>query len=172
MIYISDKTYQYMSIFTKTPFEFNLELKNRYMIRTNIETNLFGHYHSSEQLYQSLRCRDSEVLKKILSSPNAYAVRQIAKYNWRGSGNGYFDDKNKIKYMHDANLIKFSSPDLKNLLLLTKDEDIVNDLKYPDLFWGVHNGVGQNNLGKILMDIREFFIKGIPRNISNNLCVI
>ena len=35
------------------------------------------------------------------------------------------------------------------------DDDIVEDNDWGDRFWGICNCEGQNNLGKILMEIRD-----------------
>jgi predicted NAD-dependent protein-ADP-ribosyltransferase YbiA (DUF1768 family) len=40
-------------------------------------------------------------------------------------------------------------------LLETGDAELVEGNWWDDTFWGVCNGVGQNNLGKILMDTRR-----------------
>jgi predicted NAD-dependent protein-ADP-ribosyltransferase YbiA (DUF1768 family) len=39
-------------------------------------------------------------------------------------------------------------------LLLTGDELLVEGNSWGDVFWGVCNGIGENNLGKILMEQR------------------
>ena len=41
------------------------------------------------------------------------------------------------------------------MLLDTGDKFIEETNWWKDQFWGVYNGVGENNLGKILMRIRE-----------------
>ncbi len=50
---------------------------------------------------------------------------------------------------------KFSDPALRRLLLQTGNCDIVEGNTWNDQFWGVCNGVGQNNLGKLLMQVRR-----------------
>ncbi len=49
---------------------------------------------------------------------------------------------------------KFSHPGLLALLLATGDMELVEDNDWDDTYWGVCNGVGENNLGKLLMKIR------------------
>lgn len=46
-------------------------------------------------------------------------------------------------------------PDLQQKLLATKDEELVEGNTWKDTCWGVCNGVGQNRLGKLLMEIRS-----------------
>lgn len=50
---------------------------------------------------------------------------------------------------------KFSLPRYKELLLLTGNEELVERNWWKDTFWGVCNGVGENRLGKMLMEIRN-----------------
>lgn len=50
---------------------------------------------------------------------------------------------------------KFSTnPELKQALLNTGDEHIEETNTWGDTFWGVCNGVGENYLGELLMEIR------------------
>lgn len=50
---------------------------------------------------------------------------------------------------------KFADPELRNLLLATGDEELIEGNYWRDTYWGVCNGVGQNKLGKLLMQVRE-----------------
>ncbi len=50
---------------------------------------------------------------------------------------------------------KFEDPELRSLLLATGDEELVEGNYWGDTYWGVCNGVGQNKLGKLLMQVRE-----------------
>jgi len=50
---------------------------------------------------------------------------------------------------------KFSHPELLAMLLATGDMELIEYNDWDDTYWGVCNGVGENNLGKLLMRIRE-----------------
>jgi ribA/ribD-fused uncharacterized protein len=50
---------------------------------------------------------------------------------------------------------KFKDKDLRDLLLLTGDQILVETNWWGDKFWGVSGGQGENNLGKILMKVRD-----------------
>lgn len=50
---------------------------------------------------------------------------------------------------------KFEHPDLREQLLLTGTEEIIEGNTWGDMFWGMYNGVGSNHLGRLLMEIRE-----------------
>ena len=50
---------------------------------------------------------------------------------------------------------KFTNPDLKEKLLATGDQLLVEDNTWGDRFWGQVGGVGENHLGKLLMQVRK-----------------
>ena len=50
---------------------------------------------------------------------------------------------------------KFKNEDLRTLLLSTGDEKLVETNFWGDKFWGVYKGEGENNLGKIIMKVRD-----------------
>lgn len=62
--------------------------------------------------------------------------------------------KNKI--MYEVCYAKFTqNPELKEKLLATGDEELVEGNTWHDTYWGVCNRRGKNKLGKILMRVRE-----------------
>jgi len=48
----------------------------------------------------------------------------------------------------------YKNETLKQLLLDTKDREIIEGNYWGDTYWGVCKGVGENHLGKILMKVR------------------
>lgn len=60
----------------------------------------------------------------------------------------------KLSVMETALRLKFADPELAVMLKATGDEELVEGNWWNDTFWGVCNGVGENNLGKLLMKIR------------------
>ena len=60
----------------------------------------------------------------------------------------------KLQVMETALRLKFADPELAAMLKATGDEELVEGNWWNDTFWGVCNGVGENNLGKLLMKIR------------------
>jgi ribA/ribD-fused uncharacterized protein len=50
---------------------------------------------------------------------------------------------------------KFANNPLKQMLLDTKDYELIETNSWGDTFWGVCKGVGSNHLGKILMNVRR-----------------
>ncbi len=72
-------------------------------------------------------------------------------------------DWEAIKYdvMYQVCKAKFTqNPDLLDKLLSTGDAELVEGNTWGDRVWGVCNGVGENNLGKILMRLRQEFREG------------
>ncbi|WP_281513165.1 NADAR family protein [Bacteroides acidifaciens] len=67
-------------------------------------------------------------------------------------------DWEEVKYniMHQICLSKFSqNPALRKRLIDTGDAELVEGNTWGDRIWGVCDGVGENNLGKILMRVRD-----------------
>lgn len=60
----------------------------------------------------------------------------------------------KLGIMEEILRIKFSDPELKKKLLAVK-EPIVEENTWHDTYWGVCDGKGQNNLGKLLTKIKN-----------------
>lgn len=63
----------------------------------------------------------------------------------------------KLNVMKAILIIKFSSNPILALRLRNIQEDIIEENTWHDTFWGVCNGVGENHLGKILMEIRSSY---------------
>lgn len=62
----------------------------------------------------------------------------------------------KIDIMYNICKAKFTQNEtLKTNLLKTGDATLIEGNTWGDKIWGQVNGVGENNLGKILMRIRE-----------------
>lgn len=71
-------------------------------------------------------------------------------------------DSKKLEYMNWAVREKFKDESLKEMLLLTGDQEIIEENYWGDTFWGVCRGKGQNHLGKILMKVRDE-LRGVKR---------
>lgn len=110
-------------------------------------------YRTVEHAYQSEK-NDSKDWKRFCSlSKNPRFVKIKSKEvklveNW--------DEKRLIvmKFCIDQ---KFSKEPFRRLLLNTGDQEIQEGNDWGDTFWGVDkkSGVGQNNLGKIIMEKRK-----------------
>lgn len=61
----------------------------------------------------------------------------------------------KLQLMEDLLREKFAQNWFKTKLLATGTRPLIEGNHWNDTFWGVCNGVGENNLGKLLMKIRS-----------------
>jgi len=108
-------------------------------------------FASSEAAYQAAKCaNDFDKLQFIGIEPGASKRlgRHInIRHDW---------EKVKIHVMTDIVRAKFKqNDDLRKLLIDTGDAKLVEGNTWNDTFWGVCNGIGRNELGKILMKVRQ-----------------
>lgn len=66
----------------------------------------------------------------------------------------------KIDIMRELIKKKFQNPTLRKKLLDTGNALIIEGNNHGDTFWGQVQGVGENNLGKLLMEVRAAIRKG------------
>jgi hypothetical protein len=66
-------------------------------------------------------------------------------------------DNIKLTVMLDLTKIKYSAvnPELRDLLIATGDQELIEGNHWNDTFWGVCDGVGCNWLGHIIMGVRN-----------------
>lgn len=60
----------------------------------------------------------------------------------------------KLNVMLDLLRLKFAHEQLAGALLATGEEELIEGNDWGDTFWGVCAGLGQNHLGRLLMQIR------------------
>lgn len=118
---------------------------------TLIEFDNF-HFTSSEAAYQSCKTTDINVRAAIGSltpvEAKSYFKRKKIRDDW---------DEVKLLCMMRVVYRKFTqNKDLKRKLLDTGDAYLEETNWWGDTYWGVCKGVGENKLGKILMDLREY----------------
>lgn len=104
-------------------------------------------YPSVEHAYQALKVGGSEEIREAKSP--ALAKKLGRKFpmvdDW---------DNKKVGVMFELVREKFKNPLLRSMLLATEDAELVEGNTWNDRVWGVCKGVGQNWLGKILMEVR------------------
>ena len=103
-------------------------------------------YHAAKTLDMNFRYEISQM--------NPFDVFALAK----NGGIPVRENWNNMKYdiMKDLLSQKFQHPELKKMLLDTGNATLIEGNTWGDVYWGVCDGVGENNLGKILMDIRKY----------------
>ena len=113
-------------------------------------------YQNSEAAFQAQKTLDvSTRVDKFSNASPKDAKRFGRKVDLRPDWNDI-----RIDIMRDIVTAKFTqNPVLLNKLLQTGDVELIEGNWWNDTFWGVCNGKGENNLGKILMSVRERYKK-------------
>lgn len=108
-------------------------------------------YQNNESAFQSAKTLDNETRKQFSKLNPSEAKKKGRHVKLR-------QDWEEVKFdiMYDICLAKFTqNEDLKNKLLETGNEYLEEGNTWGDKIWGTVNGVGENNLGKILMKVRN-----------------
>lgn len=112
-------------------------------------------YKSVEHAYQAAKLEEPAMRAWVGRSFHAAQAKANAKTlqsQWRKDWLEV-----RVPIMEVLLRSKFSDPKLRERLIKTGDEEIVEINSHHDQFWGVHNRQGQNQLGKLLMQLREEF---------------
>ena len=115
-------------------------------------------YTNNEAAFQSMKTKDLAKRREFIPLDPSSAKSKGRKIKLR-------KDWEQIKFhvMYNICVAKFlQNPDLKEKLLATGDELLEEGNTWGDKVWGTVNGKGENNLGKILMDVREFIANPDP----------
>lgn len=108
-------------------------------------------YRNAESAFQAAKCIDETDRVKFQDLTGAQAKALGKTVELRNDW-----DEVKVEVMYMVLSAKFGQCDvLKKWLLETGDEEIVENNSWGDTFWGVCNGKGRNQLGNLLMALRE-----------------
>lgn len=110
-------------------------------------------YPSTENAYQAAKIID-------LKAREPFALMTAAESKKASKAILVRDDWNEIKYdvMSLLSFQKYCNHlDLRQALLDTGEKYLEESNHWKDVYWGVCNGNGDNNLGKILMRVRKFW---------------
>lgn len=112
-------------------------------------------YGSTENAYQAAKFLDNQIRLKIaLLAPNK-SKRYARELESTGIVRSDWTQVKK-QIMYEINLDKYTrNLNLGDKLVETSNKYLEETNWWNDTYWGVCNGVGQNNLGKILMSIRD-----------------
>lgn len=111
-------------------------------------------YNSSENAYQAFKYI-SDTQRRYIAKLTPAHSKHYSKEN--PLTNPLFEAR-KVEIMRQALYAKFTqNPDLRDRLTSTGDLILVEGNWWGDLFWGVNKdtGLGQNNLGVLLMEVRS-----------------
>lgn len=131
----------------------NFYLSNMYEVDLLIEDII---YKSAENAYVAYKTDNIELRKKIATMPPRFAKvfgKSLKKDDWNDLQENNKTLKENI--MMDILKVKFNNPELRKKLKSTGDCYIEETNTWQDTFWGVYNNIGQNKLGKIIMEIRN-----------------
>ena len=108
---------------------------------------------NTESAYQAMKCKTLQQAKTFcqLSGLEAKKLSKVISIR------AYWD---KIRYNIMSELVfqkYLLHKDLREKLLATGDKYIEETNYWDDVYWGVCDGVGENNLGKITMAVRAYF---------------
>lgn len=124
-------------------------LSNFWRLEYPIEVNGYKFY-TTENLYQAFKCAkidDFPYFVDITPGEAKKLGRTIEIIDgW---------DSMKLDVMKELQIIKYTQPKFRDLLIQTGDRYIEETNNWNDVFYGVCNGIGENHLGKIIMDIRK-----------------
>lgn len=144
------------------------EFKGQYAFLSNFYACTIDYegitYPTVEHAYQAAKTLDPKLRKKIaeIKSP-AFAKKEGRQLPLRDDW-----DKIKVKVMFKLLCLKFKQKKFKELLLATKDEELIEGNYWRDTFWGVHNGKGHNYLGRLLMRIRRQLTEQFTERLANS----
>ena len=108
-------------------------------------------YKSSEAAYQAQKCANTKRIKAFAKLTPDQAKRLGRRVKMRDDW-----DAVKVGIMHDIVTAKFNQhPLLARRLIKTGNAYLEEGNTWGDRFWGTVDGKGLNNLGKVLMQVRE-----------------
>lgn len=127
--------------------------RGEYAFLSNFDV-CFSNGKSVEHYYQAAKCKTSVDYLKILQADTPRDAKLLSKSieirtDWFAV---------RLIIMEELLKQKFTIPKYSNLLLQTNDSLLIEGNFHRDTFWGVYEGVGENQLGKLLMKIRDNFL--------------
>lgn len=127
--------------------------RGKYRFLSNFYPFQMGEYKSNEHYYMSHKTLDEKLKRDIIESPTASQAKLLGKLVTLRS------DWEKIKdsVMYDGLMLKFSYPEMQDMLLETGNFYIQETNTWGDTYWGVCKNKGQNKLGNLLMNVRSHY---------------
>ena len=114
-------------------------------------------YPSTEHAFQAAKSTDFDIRERIRLAPTPGAAKKLGKPPAKGGIVVLRAEWDKIRVGVMRRIVqrKFEDRHLSQLLLATDDAELVEGNWWNDRFWGVCRGEGENQLGRILMEIRD-----------------
>lgn len=107
-------------------------------------------FRSTEHAYMAAKTLDIDLRKQIQKLPNPKDAKAF------GRTLQLREDWEDVKFdvMKDLLIQKFAQEPFRTKLLSTGEAYLEETNTWGDIIWGVCKGKGQNNLGRLLMEIR------------------
>lgn len=126
-------------------------LSNFYEIPIVYDGIRYGSAEAAFQAQKTLSLSEREAMSFLTPLKAKKAGKHIAlRGDWENVKLNIMYEICKAKFMQNENL--------RQLLIATCHEELIEGNDRGDRFWGTVDGIGENNLGKILMRIRAEFI--------------
>lgn len=125
--------------------------------------SFLSNFYESDIIYDGIRYNSAEVAfqaQKTLSLSERKAISQLTPLKAKKAGKRValredWEDV-KLDIMYRICRAKFTqNEDMRQLLISTYSEELIEENDWGDTFWGTVDGHGENHLGKILMRIRD-----------------
>ncbi len=113
-------------------------------------------YPTAEHAYQAAKVESIEIKTSIKNCHTPAQAKDFFEKNRIQPDPGWTIEK-KLVVMEEILTIKFGGKDpfLTRALLATGDAELIEGNTWNDTFWGVCNHSGENNLGRLLMKVRD-----------------
>ena len=129
-------------------------LSNFYPCKIKLWKNM--EFNSVEIAFQASKCANEEDRLKFIN----FTAEESGKAKRLGRKVNLIDNWEDVKVSYMKYLLekKFENPNLRQMLIDTGNDELIEYNYWNDTFWGICNGKGKNTLGKLLMEIRDVAI--------------
>jgi ribA/ribD-fused uncharacterized protein len=122
------------------------------------EVEMFGTwYPSAEHAYQASKCLNivdrMRFTQKSMKPGEAKRLGQLVERRPDFEERKLWLMKRVLEQKFDPNV----NPELTRKLLATENRPLIEGNHWGDVFWGVCKGRGENRLGQLLMEVRQFY---------------
>ena len=113
-------------------------------------------YPSVEHYYVAMKTTDPRIRRIVSKIETPEKAKKYGRRDIEEKGLLRPDWSDiKIDVMRKGLEIKFQDVFMQTCLMETDDHELIEGNWWNDTFWGVYKGKGENNLGKLLMEIRQ-----------------
>lgn len=111
-------------------------------------------YPTAEHAYQAAKARNRDDWERVMRCKTPGEAKRAGREIRMMDGWEDGDPPMKVEQMMTVLRAKFSTPWMRDLLLLTGEAELIEGNDWGDQYWGVYRGQGKNMLGVLLMLVR------------------